>query len=78
MDNTGRVILKVAALLMAIVGLVAMLAAWNLLLVSNIHSRTVIAMEFGGVLLCLVAYFVWRRSKNPEIESMTDAALEKR
>ncbi len=65
MDKTTNVIYKLAAAVLIIIGLLAIISAWDLLLVANSHSTTVLVMEIGGVALCLVGYFLWKRSKAP-------------
>jgi putative effector of murein hydrolase len=64
--NKNLIIQKVAALVMVLTGLLAMLVAWELLLVSGIHSTTVVVLEMGGVVVCMVGYFLWRRVKVSE------------
>jgi hypothetical protein len=64
--NKTNIIQKVAALVMVLIGLLAMLVAWELLLVSGIHNSTVIVLEMGGVLVCMVGYFLWRRIRESE------------
>ncbi|MDD2835328.1 MAG: hypothetical protein PHY05_04195 [Methanothrix sp.] len=64
--NKNLIIQKVAALVMVLTGLLAMLVAWELLLVSGIHSTTVVVLEMGGVVVCMVGYFLWRRVKGSE------------
>ncbi|OPY52232.1 MAG: hypothetical protein A4E49_01927 [Methanosaeta sp. PtaU1.Bin112] len=59
--NNSRMIQKIFALAMVLVGLLSMLAAWQLLLVSDIHSTTVVVLEMGGVIVCMAGYFLWRR-----------------
>jgi len=51
---------------MVLIGVLAMLVAWELLLVSGIHSTTVVVLEMGGVVVCMVGYFLWRRVKVSE------------
>ena len=63
MNKNSNIILKVAAILMVLIGLLAMLVAWELLLVSGIHNSTVLVLEMGGVVLCMAGYFLWRRVK---------------
>jgi hypothetical protein len=43
-----------------------MLVAWELLLVSGIHNSTVVALEMGGVVVCMAGYFLWRRVREAE------------
>jgi hypothetical protein len=64
--NKNRIIQKVAALVMVLIGLLAMLVAWELLLVSSIHSTTVVVLEMGGVVVCMAGYFLWRRVRVAE------------
>ncbi len=79
MNKTTNVILKLAALLLVIIGLVAIIVAWDLLLISNIHSKTVLALEFGGVLICMAGYFLWRyckiMGKDAALQSSTEEAI---
>ena len=63
MNKNSNIILKVAAILMVLIGLLAMLVAWELLLVSGIHNSTVLVLEMGGVVICMAGYFLWRRVK---------------
>jgi hypothetical protein len=69
MDRNTRIILKVIAIILMLVGLLSMLVAWELLLVSNIHNTTVIVLEMGGVLVCMAGYFLRRRIKSLDAES---------
>jgi hypothetical protein len=64
--NKNNLIQKVAALVMVLIGLLAMLVAWELLLVSGIHNSTVVALEMGGVVVCMAGYFLWRRVREAE------------
>jgi hypothetical protein len=59
----SNIILKVVALLLAAAGLISMITAWELLLLSEQYSNTVIFMEMSGVVACMIAYFIWRRAK---------------
>ncbi len=63
MNSKKIVIREIAAILLILLGLLAMLVAWELLLVSNIHNRTVMVMEIGGVLICMAGYFLHRSIK---------------
>lgn len=60
MDRKKAIILKLSAILLILLGLLAMIVAWELLLVSNIHSSTVVALEMGGVVVCMAGYFLRR------------------
>ena len=63
MDKNKIIIQKIAAILLMLIGLLAMLVAWELLLVSGIHNSTVLVLEMGGVVVCMTGYFLWRRAK---------------
>ncbi len=67
--NGNRMIQKIVALAMVLIGLLCMLVAWQLLLVSNVHSTTVIVLEMGGVAVCMAGYFLWRRANASEREN---------
>lgn len=69
MNKKNNIILKAAAIVMVLIGLLAMLMAWNLLLVGSIHTSTVLVMEMGGVAVCMAGYFLWRRVKGLEKEA---------
>lgn len=71
--NNSRMVQKIAALAMVLVGLLSMLVAWQLLLVSDIHSKTVVVLEMGGVAVCMVGYFLWRRARMAEKEELKQA-----
>ena len=69
MSRKSNIILKVAAILLMLIGLLSMLMAWELLLVGNVHNATVLVQEVGGVVVCLAGYFLWRRVKGLEKEA---------
>ena len=69
MNKKNNIILKAAAILLALIGLLAMLVAWELMLVSGIHNSTVVVLEMGGVVICMAGYFLWRRVKGLEKEA---------
>jgi uncharacterized membrane protein YfcA len=66
MKLKNNLVLKAAAISLMLIGLLAMLVAWQLLLVSNIHNSTVLVLEMGGVLICMAGYFLRRRIKSLE------------
>ena len=66
MNKNKIIIQKIAAILLILIGLLAMLVAWELLLVSNIHNSTVMVLEMGGVVICMAGYFLRRRIKASE------------
>jgi hypothetical protein len=74
MSRDKIIIQKIAAIILIFLGLLAMLVAWELLLVSNIHNTTVLVLEMGGVLVCMAGYFLHRRIKAQE----EDAKIQKR
>jgi protein-S-isoprenylcysteine O-methyltransferase Ste14 len=69
MNKKNNIILKAAAIVIALIGLLAMLVAWELLLVSGIHNSTVVVLEMGGVVVCMAGYFLWRRVREAEKEA---------
>jgi len=66
MSRDKIIIQKIAAIILILLGVLAMLVAWELLLVSNIHNTTVLVLEMGGVLVCMAGYFLRRRIKAQE------------
>ena len=66
MKKNSILIQKMASVLMILIGLLAMLVAWELLLVSNIHNSTVMVLEMGGVVVCLAGVLLRRRAKSEE------------
>jgi hypothetical protein len=69
MDKKNVIILKLSAILLILLGLLAMIVAWELLLVSNIHSSTVVVLEIGGVVVCMIGYFLRRHVISREKEA---------
>jgi uncharacterized protein (DUF486 family) len=65
MSKNTNIIYRLAAVLLIIVGLMFMVVAWDLLLVTNSHSISVLTMEVGGVAICLGGYFLWKRARRP-------------
>jgi hypothetical protein len=63
MNKKNNIILKAAAILLILIGLLAMLVAWQLLLVAGVHNSTVVVLEMGGVVVCMIGYFLRRRVK---------------
>lgn len=68
MSKSTNLMKKAAAISLMLIGLVAMIVAWDLLLVAGIYTSTVIVLEMGGVIVCLVGYFVYRSTKAPRCE----------
>ena len=66
MSRDKIIIQKIAAIILILLGVLAMLVAWELLLVPNIHNTTVLVLEMGGVLVCMAGYFLRRRIKAQE------------
>ena len=66
MSRDKIIIQKIAAIILILLGVLAMLVAWELLLVSNIHNSTVLVLEMGGVLVCMAGYLLRRRIKAQE------------
>jgi len=63
MNMKNNLIQKAAAILLILIGLLAMLVAWELMLGSNIHNSTVMVLEMGGVVVCMAGIFLRRRTK---------------
>ena len=72
MNKNKIIILKITAILLMLIGLLAMLVAWELLLVSEIHNSTVLVLEMGGVVVCMAGYILWRRTKALKKEANPD------
>lgn len=72
MNRNRNIILKAAAIVIVLFGLLAMLVAWELLLVSGIHNSTVVVLEMGGVVVCMAGYFLWRRVRLLEKDTKSD------
>ncbi len=68
MIDSKNVIYKLAAALLIIIGLVAIISAWDLLLLAHVYSKTVLVLELGGVVVCLAGYFLWKRTGRPKKE----------
>jgi hypothetical protein len=66
MNNNNKIIPKAAAIVMVLIGLLAMLVAWQLMLGAGVHNSTVVVLEMGGVAVCMAGYFLWRRVKGLE------------
>jgi energy-converting hydrogenase Eha subunit C len=65
MSKNTNIIYRLVAVALIIIGLLSVIVAWDLLLVTNSHSISVLAMEIGGVVICLGGYFLWKRAKKP-------------
>ena len=66
MDTKYNIFLKIAAILLILVGLLVMLVAWQLMLGAGVYNSTVVVLEMGGVVVCMVGYFLWRRIRVAE------------
>jgi hypothetical protein len=69
MNKNKTIILKIGAVLLILVGLLAMLVAWLLMLGSGIHNSTVMVLEMGGVVVCMAGIFLRRRTKASEMHA---------
>jgi hypothetical protein len=78
MSKYNIIVLKLITILIALIGLAAIIVAWDLLLISNIHDKIVIVLEMGGVAFCLIGYFSWmylkRATKQAEIQATSEDA----
>jgi len=66
MDTKNNLAAKAAAILIMLTGLAAMLVAWDLMLVAEFYTSTVLLLEMGGVAVCLAGYFLWRHARRPQ------------
>ena len=57
---------KIAAALLMIVGLIGIVTAWSDLLFTGTKNFIVVAIELGGVAVCLIGYFLWKSAKVQE------------
>jgi uncharacterized membrane protein YfcA len=70
------VIRKLAAALLIIIGLAAVISAWDLMLLAHVYSKTVLALELGGVVVCLAGYFLWKSTRRAEKELKEQEGME--
>jgi len=61
MSGCQRTIYYIIAILLIIAGFVAMATAWIILLTTATHNINVVALELGGVVVCLAGYFLRKR-----------------
>jgi hypothetical protein len=62
---------KLAALLLAFIGVAAMISAWFILLTTASHNMRIVGLEIFGVIVTTAGYFLWQysnRSKTPAIK----------
>ncbi len=76
MIDSKNVIYKLAAALLIIIGLAAIISAWDLLLLAHVYSKTVIVLELGGVVVCLAGYFLWKRTGRVKEEPKEQEEME--
>ncbi len=57
-----------AAVALILIGVAAMATAWFILLTTATHNVNVVALELGGVVVCLAGYFLWKRSRRSKCE----------
>ena len=58
----------VIAIILILIGVVAMATAWFILLTTATHNVNVVALELGGVVVCLAGFFLWKRSRSSNSE----------
>lgn len=66
MSGCRRTMHYVIAILLILVGFAAMATAWFILLTTATHNTNVIALELGGVVVCLAGYFLRKRCRRPD------------
>lgn len=68
MTDNKNIMHKFAALLLAFIGVAAMVSAWFILLTTASHNTRIVALEIFGVVVTTAGYFLWQysnRSKTP-------------
>lgn len=68
--NTKAFKMLIGALLI-IIGVASIIIAWFILLTTNTHNWAIPALEIGGVAVCLIGYFMWKKCRSPEKEVET-------
>ena len=71
MTDNKNMMHKFAALLLAFIGVAAMISAWFILLTTASHNMRIVALEIFGVVVTTAGYFLWQyrnRSKSPPIK----------
>ena len=83
MIDNKNVMQKFVALILAFIGVVAMVYAWFVLLTTASHDTEIVGIEVGGVMFAIVGYFLWQysnrsckneSSKLPEGKSELDSS----
>jgi hypothetical protein len=65
-DNKNKMH-KLAALLLAFIGVAAMISAWFILLTTASHNMRIVALEIFGVIVTTSGYFLWQYSNRNKI-----------
>ncbi len=68
MSGCQRTMHYVIAILLILVGFVTMATAWFILLTTATHNVNVVALELGGVVVCLAGFFLRKRCRPSEHE----------
>lgn len=66
MSRCQRTMHYVVAILLILVGFAAMSTAWFILLTTATHNINVVALELGGVAVCLAGYFLRKRCRRSD------------
>jgi nitrate reductase gamma subunit len=66
------------AILLILVGFVAMATAWFVLLTTATHNVNVVALELGGVVVCLAGYFLWKRCRSADAVQANEGSTSNR
>jgi nitrate reductase gamma subunit len=66
------------AILLILVGFVAMATAWFILLTTATHNVNVVALELGGVVVCLAGYFLWKRCRPADAVQANEGSTSNR
>ena len=62
MTDNKNMMYKLAALLLAFIGVAAMISAWFILLTTASHNMRIVALEIFGVVVTTAGYFLWQYS----------------
>ena len=57
---------KLVALILAFIGVAAMVFAWFILLTTASYDLKIVALEIFGVVLTTIGYFLWQYSNRSE------------
>ena len=62
MTDNKNAMHKIVALILAFIGVAAMVFAWFILLATATHNMKIVALEILGVVVTIAGYFLWQYS----------------